>query len=303
MPLLPSPADRRNAWPAAVQHGRGWPLPADGLGGTLTDAAAALAAAVAVGSGVLLASRRLAGALPSPPAPAATVAVACAGVLLVAVADRGRRSGRAALLPSLSARCGLLLATLSLAVPALARDGRWHVGAAGVLGWLITLVAVLVSAGVALRLPSVRPTADGPRPSRRLRRDAPKRRPLASPVLPAGTDSTSGPGVGLPAPTACPGRLRQEQQRYEPSPDADCLRGRLILAVAAGAKTAHGHVGFCPAFVETPRVEVTTDYDGVEAVVTAAEVLPWGVRLECRLAEPAEEPIEIPVDFLAQARV
>lgn len=303
MPLLPSPADRRTAWPALVQHGRSWPLPADGLSGTLTDAASTVAAAVAVGSGMLLASRRLAGALPPPPAAAATVAVACAGVLLVAVADRGRRSGRAALLPALSARCGLLLATLSLAVPSLARDGRWHVGAAGVLGWLLTLVAVLMSAGVTLRLPPMRRGTDEPRPARRPRRDGPVRRPLASPAPPADADSTRQPGLGLPAPTACPGRLRQEQQRYEPSPDADCLRGRLILAVAAGAKTAHGHVGFCPAFIETPRVEVTTDYDGVEAVVTAAEVLPWGVRLECRLAEPAEEPIEIPVDFLAQARV
>jgi hypothetical protein len=36
-------------------------------------------------------------------------------------------------------------------------------------------------------------------------------------------------------------------------------------------------------------------------VVTAAEVLPWGVRVECRLAEPAEEPLEIPVDVLAKA--
>jgi hypothetical protein len=46
---------------------------------------------------------------------------------------------------------------------------------------------------------------------------------------------------------------------------------------------------------------VTTDYDGVEAVVSAAEVLPWGVRVECRLAEPAEEPLEIPVDVFVQS--
>ena len=76
-----------------------------------------------------------------------------------------------------------------------------------------------------------------------------------------------------------------------------------MLSLPAGAKTAHGHVGFCPAFGETPRVQVTTDYDGVEAVVAAAEILPWGVRLECRLAEPAEEPLEIPIDFLAEARL
>ena len=35
--------------------------------------------------------------------------------------------------------------------------------------------------------------------------------------------------------------------------------------------------------------------------VTAAEVLPWGVRIECRLSEPAEEPLEIPVDLVAKS--
>jgi hypothetical protein len=39
----------------------------------------------------------------------------------------------------------------------------------------------------------------------------------------------------------------------------------------------------------------------VEAVVTAAEILPWGVRIDCRLSEPADEPLEIPVDVAAQA--
>jgi hypothetical protein len=64
----------------------------------------------------------------------------------------------------------------------------------------------------------------------------------------------------------------------------------------------HGHLGFCPAFSELPEVRVETPYDGVEATVTAAEIVPWGVRIECRLAEPAEEPIVIPVLVLATAR-
>ena len=79
------------------------------------------------------------------------------------------------------------------------------------------------------------------------------------------------------------------------------MRGRLTIAVPAAAKAAAGHIGFCPAFAATPEVEVTTEYDGVEVTVMAAEVLPWGVRVECRLAEPAEEPLEIPVDLVARA--
>lgn len=44
-------------------------------------------------------------------------------------------------------------------------------------------------------------------------------------------------------------------------------------------------------------MDVTSDYDAIEAIISAAEVLPWGIRVECRLDEPAEETIDIPVDI------
>ena len=102
-----------------------------------------------------------------------------------------------------------------------------------------------------------------------------------------------------PSPTVVQGRLQQRLERYESAEGIDCVSGHVRLSIPAGGKATHAHVGFCPAFAATPSVEVTTDYDGVEAVVTAAEVLPWGVRIECRLSEPAEEPLEIPVDLFA----
>jgi len=34
--------------------------------------------------------------------------------------------------------------------------------------------------------------------------------------------------------------------------------------------------------------------------VAVGELLPWGVRIDCRLAEPADEPLEIPVTFVAR---
>ena len=96
-----------------------------------------------------------------------------------------------------------------------------------------------------------------------------------------------------------PGLLRQRFERRELPAGTERVRGRVVVSVPAGSRTGYGHLGFCPAFVATPTVEVTTAYDGVEATVSAAEVLPWGVRVECRLAEPAEEPVEIPVDLVA----
>jgi hypothetical protein len=110
-------------------------------------------------------------------------------------------------------------------------------------------------------------------------------------------------GEAVPATAAAspvPGHLLQRFERYD-SAGTDCLRGRIAVAVPQGARTAHGHVGFCPPFAQTPTVKVTTEYDGVEAVVSAAEILPWGVRIECRLDEPAEEAFEIPVDLFASA--
>ena len=120
--------------------------------------------------------------------------------------------------------------------------------------------------------------------------DAPALRPAAP------FDAAAAPIGAAPV----PGHLLQRFERYD-ADGADCLRGRIAVAVPQGARTAHGHVGFCPPFAQTPTVDVTTEYDGVEAVVSAAEILPWGVRIECRLDEPAEEAFEIPVDLFASA--
>jgi hypothetical protein len=95
------------------------------------------------------------------------------------------------------------------------------------------------------------------------------------------------------------GRLQQRLERYESAEGVDCVSGHVRLSIPAGGKVTHAHVGFCPAFATLPTVEVTTDCDFVEAEVAAAEILPWGVRVECRLSEPAEEPLEIPVAIRA----
>ena len=71
----------------------------------------------------------------------------------------------------------------------------------------------------------------------------------------------------------------------------------LTKVLSLSSWVATGHVGFCPAFPVIPDVTVSTDYDALEVAVTAAEVLPWGVRVECRVEDPADEPVIIPVDI------
>ena len=85
------------------------------------------------------------------------------------------------------------------------------------------------------------------------------------------------------------------QERYELPDGTEYLRGQLIIAFSAGTRLTTGHVGFCPAFQSVPIVEVSTDYDALEVSVTAAEILPWGVRIECRVEEPIDEGTAIPV--------
>jgi hypothetical protein len=207
--------------------------------------------------------------------------VVAVGIGLVAGVDlASRRQGRGA---AIAARCGLLLAAVAVALPP--RPGDWTAPAAVVLA---AIVAVLRPSSA----PTMPPAEDRDRTA--VVSTAPARRPRRH-----ATPTRAVPAVSRDHPA--PGKLLQRLERYESPPGTDCLRGRLTLSIASGSKATHAHVGFCPAFSEMPTVRVSTEYDGVEAVVAAAEVLPWGVRVECRLAEPADEPLEIPVDVFVQA--
>ncbi len=245
----------------------------DELADLLVRGSAAIAAGAAAAGGALLLLRRLSQTLDTAP-PLVMLAATMVGTLLVLVADfgQGLTGGRAG---PLSARIGMLFGVLALAVPPSATLGSWTAAAIALAATLVVSLRPLVGAAVPWPTPrgwrstSAAASAVTSRSPRRRRR-------------------------------RLPGSLRQRYERYELPAGGDCVRGRLAIAIPAGARAAAGHIGFCPAFAETPEIEVTTSYDGVEVTVTAAESLPWGVRVECRLAEPAEEPLEIPVDILAR---
>jgi len=243
----------------------------------------AVAFATAVG-GLTLLGRRLSGGFAMAPTPLLTCGVVVGGLALVTATDLLTRPAdkRTRLL----ARGGLLTAALA-AVPL-----------AGGLATLAGLAAAVSAAVVALRplLPAARSRrragfAGGPgiipsRPEATAPHPVKRSPPLEQPA-PAELGDASADG------------LRQRLERLVTAAGDDCLRGRLLVTVAAGSRSGHAHVGFCPAFAAIPAVDVTTDCDFVEADLTAAEILPWGVRVECRLSEPAEETLEIPVDLVA----
>lgn len=229
------------------------------------SAIAAGAGSASAAAGGMLLLRRFAGGFATTDGGLAWLVTAF-GIAVVAVADAA--AGRSGAFGPLAARVGLAAAVVAVAIPPRPGD-------------LATIAAVMVSAAVALYR---QPLSNG------------SRRAAILPRAGRTADATS-PRRSSPARRSdVPGRLVQRLERYETADGHDCLRGRVCLSVAAGSRGTHAHVGFCPAFAATPTVQVHTDYDGVEAVVTAAEVLPWGVRVECRLSEPADEPLEIPVD-------
>lgn len=260
---------RRGGWAAAAG------AEFDGMLASLASALGGCAGLAALACGGVLVVRRLTVAAPAPSG--AVLAVAAAGTALVALADAALHLGgfRQA---AAAARIGLVLAVAAVALPP--RAATWLDGAA-------TAVAVAVAAGAVAFAPRRAPA-----------------RVAAGDSAPTGLPVSERPATGRRRPRSgadrLPGRFRQRFTRYAGRAGDDRLRGRINVAVGAGARLAHGHVGFCPAFAATPAVEVSTDYDGVEATVAAAEVLPWGVRVEVRLAEPAEEPLEIPVDLLVK---
>lgn len=261
---------------AGLAPGTGWAAGSAELTDSRpADAAALVRAGLAtvaggglLAAGLVLAVRLLAASW-EPPSPLVVLAAGLAAIALARVADLAPIAGGLPLAP-LAARVGLVTA-----VAAMSLTPR-----TGALGDWVARGVIIAAATAALPMPRHRQgTRRGrgrtaaSRPPRRLR--GARRRP--------------------------PGILRQRFTRVEQPDGSDAVAGTLVVAIAAGAKTGYGHVGFCPSFPVLPHVEVTTRYDGVEATVGAAEILPWGLRVECRLADPAEEPLEIPVTIVARA--
>ena len=234
---------------------------------------------------VIVVGRRLAGGLNGPASAFALFAVATVGAGLVGVADRFEpaRSPAGGSIVGLLAR-GFLLATL----------------AAIGLFWppsLITVIAatLMVATTVGLspwmgwrpRLPDVGIELPQLRSWRRQIRRTNTSKPNA--VHAVGSDNFRPPALA--------GQLIQWQERYLLADGREQLRGQLVLTLAAESRLTTGHIGFCPALPLIPDVIVTTDYDALEVVVDAAEVLPWGIRVECRVEDPADESVIIPVNI------
>lgn len=273
--------------------------------GELLTTIAMLAGTMAVSCGMVLVVRRFVGAIATPSGPEAMLAACGSGLVLVAVGDLTVRRAAApgslltilpgvlTVLPGVLTRSGLLLAVTAVSLPlpqAPALDLVMAIATLGITG--LVIVRGPIAGSIRQRLGQSRSRGANGRPPKPVSTDT-----TATPI----PDAISSPPADDHE-TATPrfaGSLLQRFERVALPGGGECVRGRLCLVVPEGSRSGSTHMGFCPPFASVPAVEVTTNYDGVEAVVSAAEVLPWGIRIECRLDEPAEEAIEIPVDVVA----
>jgi len=257
--------------------------------------ASLLAGGVAAACGGVLAVRRLVGAVHAA-GPDALLATCGIGLLLVAVADLA--GSRTALrhpvavgvpIAPLLARTGLVLAMAAVALPLRLTPA---------LDALLGLAAVAATVVACLRSPAggrwFRSRSDAGGGHHSPVAVSPRAAPPGGIAPPGGPALSGGESPGA-------GTLSQRFERLTLPDGSERIQGRVCVAVPEGARSGSAHVGFCPPLAALPTIDISTDYDGVEAVVSAAEVLPWGVRIECRLSEPADEPLEIPVDVLATA--
>ncbi|MEI6256282.1 MAG: hypothetical protein WCQ77_06530, partial [Planctomycetota bacterium] len=259
---------------------------------------AMLAGGLAVACGGVLMLRRVAGAIETATGAEAVIAACSAGLLLVVIGDLASRqamaqglSRRGTWLAAVLTRLGLFLAVTAVAVP---------LRLAPLSDALAVIVALAVTAAAIIHGPL---TTVAHRKLRPWWPAAPGGGVPAHQSLPphqgAPVQTASG-FVGAQAwTTPMAGSLLQRTERRALADGGEMVRGTVCVVVPAGSRSGSGHVGFCPPLAAYPAVELSTDYDGVEAVLSAAEVLPWGVRIECRLDEPADETIEIPVDIKA----
>lgn len=96
-----------------------------------------------------------------------------------------------------------------------------------------------------------------------------------------------------------PDDVSQQLTRSQTADGIEELSGWLRLSFAAGQRTGSVHVAFCPPFAAVPELEVE-QVDGPEARIKPAQLLPYGARLDLKLAAASEEPTSVLLQFSAR---
>lgn len=96
------------------------------------------------------------------------------------------------------------------------------------------------------------------------------------------------------------GEVTQQLTRSRSADGSETVSGWLRLAFVPGQRLATAHLAFCPPFTQVPELDVR-QIEGPSARVKTGQVLPFGARLEVKLAEAAERRVDIRLRFSARS--
>jgi hypothetical protein len=93
--------------------------------------------------------------------------------------------------------------------------------------------------------------------------------------------------------------VTQQMVRRRESDQSESLEGWLRADLATGQRHATAHIAICPPLVRSPEC-FAEQMDGPPATIKVGQVLPFGVRFEIKLDQPAREAASVLVEFSIQ---
>ena len=118
---------------------------------------------------------------------------------------------------------------------------------------------------------------------------------IPSAAIPSKASPGSSAAHDLPA-----SGITQQLTRSSTVEGGDVLCGTLRLDFSPGQRTGNLHVAFCPPFAVTPEM-TAVQADGPQARIKIAQLLPYGVRLEVKLAAAIDRSAAVVVQITARA--
>ena len=250
-----------------------------GLRAALVAATASSAALLLAFSG-LMAFRRFWGGLQSAPTLRALVAVGILLAVLAAVVHGGARllCGKQAAI--YRAAQGFLPLSLAIAVFSVCVPGSSFFGV-----FFVILILGCEELFWLLRPPPSRETL--PRQTTNPRSAPPIHMRNEKKVVKVESELSDFP----------PEVLRRVERSVGPAGEDICW-GQIRSEFLPGQRTAAIHLEFCPPFQRSPELHVE-QVDGPDATVKTTQILPYGARLEVRLAQSGSECFETRIEFSA----
>ncbi len=119
------------------------------------------------------------------------------------------------------------------------------------------------------------------------------------PEAPSPEIQNSGPIVSSDGEEVPADNVLQQLTRSRGADGSEQLAGWLRMPFGPGQRTASLHVAFCPPFDRRPEIDVA-QCDGPTTRVKTTQLLPYGARLDLKLAAPPEKPESVLLQFSAR---